>query len=139
MTMYPSANPTSGDRNIGRMTFAVMPCQNTSVVPEASAAPISPPMSACDEDDGRPKYQVIKFQVIAPSRPANTTPRPATSDGGATMPVPTVAATLPAMWKNGNEPTRFPTAAMSSAKRGVSARVDTLVAIAFAASWNPLV
>jgi hypothetical protein len=30
-------------------------------------------------------------------------------------------------------------AAMMSATRGVSARVDTEVAMAFAASWNPLV
>ncbi len=31
------------------------------------------------------------------------------------------------------------TAAMPSATRGVSARVETAVAIAFAASWKPLV
>jgi hypothetical protein len=36
-------------------------------------------------------------------------------------------------------PTRFITAASSSAARGVSARVDTDVAMAFAASWKPLV
>ena len=36
-------------------------------------------------------------------------------------------------------PTRFITAAMPSATRGVSARVETEVAMAFAASWKPLV
>ena len=36
-------------------------------------------------------------------------------------------------------PTKFITAAMMSAMRGVRARVETDVAIAFAASWNPLV
>lgn len=38
-----------------------------------------------------------------------------------------------------NAPARFITAAMASAARGVSARVDTDVAIAFAESWKPLV
>jgi phosphate/sulfate permease len=38
-----------------------------------------------------------------------------------------------------NAPMKFMTAAIPSATRGVSARVDTEVAIAFAASWNPLV
>ena len=36
-------------------------------------------------------------------------------------------------------PTKFITAARTSAMRGVSARVETEVAMAFAASWNPLV
>jgi hypothetical protein len=36
-------------------------------------------------------------------------------------------------------PTKFITAARISATRGVSARVDTEVAIALAASWKPLV
>ena len=36
-------------------------------------------------------------------------------------------------------PTKFMTAAMASATRGVRARVETEVAMAFAASWNPLV
>ena len=51
------------------------------------------------------------------------------------MPAPTVAATL----VETSAPTTFMTAASSSAARGVRARVDTLVAIAFAASWKPLV
>ena len=36
-------------------------------------------------------------------------------------------------------PTKFITAASVSAMRGVSARVETDVAIALAASWNPFV
>src|SRR5215218_7860019 len=38
----------------------------------ASVAPTTPPISACDELDGRPKYQVIRFQAIAPISPAKT-------------------------------------------------------------------
>ena len=36
-------------------------------------------------------------------------------------------------------PTKFMTAAIASATRGVSAPVDTEVAMALAASWKPLV
>ena len=50
---------------------------------EASAAPTRPPISACEDDDGRPKYQVVRFQVIAPTRPANTTTSPCVSDSAA--------------------------------------------------------
>src|SRR4051794_15308023 len=83
----------------------------------ASAAPTSPPMSACDDDDGSPKYQVIRFQAIAPTRAANTTCSPPDPVGGSMMPLPTVAATLVEM----SAPTRFITAASPSAMRGVSA------------------
>jgi hypothetical protein len=51
------------------------------------------------------------------------------------MPLPTVLATLPPKCA----PTKLPMAAMPSATLGVRARVDTLVAMAFAASWKPLV
>ncbi len=51
------------------------------------------------------------------------------------LPLPTVWATpVPK-----SAPHRFMTAATSSAARGFSARVDTDVATAFAASWNPFV
>ena len=51
------------------------------------------------------------------------------------MPLPTVVATSVPR----KAPTRFITAAISRAVRGARARVETEVAIALAASWNPLV
>ena len=51
------------------------------------------------------------------------------------IPLPTVDATAVPR----NAPTRFMIAAMISAARGDSARVDTDVAMALAASWKPLV
>jgi len=33
-------------------------------------APTRPPNSACDDEDGMPKYQVIRFHVMAPISPA---------------------------------------------------------------------
>ncbi len=55
--------------------------------------------------------------------------------GVSMIPLDTVFATpLPR-----NAPARFITAAIASAARGVSARVETEVAMAFAESWKPLV
>ena len=51
------------------------------------------------------------------------------------IPSPTVFATAVVT----NAPARFATDAMSTATRGVSARVETDVAIAFAVSWKPFV
>ncbi len=102
--------------------------------PAARAEPTRPPISACEDDDGSPKYQVIRFQVIAPTRPAITITRPWLPLPGS-MTSLTVFATF---WPR-KAPTKFITAAMLSATRGVSARVETEVAIALAASWKPLV
>ena len=51
------------------------------------------------------------------------------------MPLPTVPATL----LETSAPNRLKPAAMMTAVRGESARVDTEVAIALALSWKPLV
>ena len=39
----------------------------------ATAAPTRPPISACDDEDGMPYYQVITFQAMAPTSAPNTT------------------------------------------------------------------
>ena len=45
----------------------MMPGASSGAMPAfETAAPIMPPMSACDELDGIPKYQVMRFQDIAP-------------------------------------------------------------------------
>ena len=71
----------------------------------ANAAPTSPPISACDEDDGRPKYHVARFHAIAPMRPAKTTV--IVTALLSTMSWPTVAATL----SDRNAPTKLKIAA----------------------------
>ena len=69
---------------------------------------------------------------MAPARPANTTP--VVNTVGTTMSLAIVAATfVPRMMA-----TRCHSAAHRTAVRGESTRVDTTVAISFAASWNPL-
>ena len=52
-----------------------------------------------------------------------------------TIPLATVAATS----SETKAPTKLSTAAISTAARGDSARVETVVAIEFAVSWKPLV
>ncbi len=51
-----------------------IPSPNTALVPTAAiVAPTTPPISACELDEGKPKYQVTRFQAIAPIRPAKIT------------------------------------------------------------------
>src|SRR6187455_3251002 len=92
-----------------------------------------PPISACEDDDGNPSHQVVRFQAIAPTRPANTVS--SVTEAADTIPVAIVAATA----SDRNAPTKFRLAAISTAIRGDIARVETDVAIEFAVSWNPLV
>ena len=99
----------------------------------ARTAPIRPPISAWDELEGMPKYQVMRFQETAPISAASTTSWDTTPVS--TMPLPSVAATSVEM----SAPTTFATAAIPRATPGRRARVEMDVAMAFAESWNPLV
>ena len=99
----------------------------------ATAAPASPPIRACEELDGIPPNQVIRFQVIAPTRAARITR--ASTLSGRTMPLPIVWATLT---PNPNAATKLKNAAQTTACVGLRTRVETTVAIELAASWNPL-
>src|SRR4030095_16548322 len=94
----------------------------------AMVAPTTPPISAWDELDGIPQYQVMRFQVIPPHSPANTTVR--FTSLVCTRPLAMVAATL----RDNNATTRLSTADSAPAARGRSARVATDVAIALAVS-----
>src|SRR2546422_8830009 len=115
-------------------TLCASPCQSTPCSPDAaSAAPTRPPISACDELEGRPNHQVSRFQAIAPSNAASTVFVLIRSD--ATMSLPTVLATAVVT----NAPARLATEATRTASRGVRALVETEVATAFAVSWKPFV
>src|SRR5216117_3580587 len=59
--------PTSGETTMNdSVCVHLVPHVIAAKPPRATAAPAYPPISACDELDGMPKYQVIKFHVIAP-------------------------------------------------------------------------
>ena len=117
--------PTIGEAIIGMTIFSRTLVQWT-VDEAAIAAPPSPPISACDDDDGRPYHQVSRFQPMAPTRAAAQIARPVEPLGASMTPEPIVLATLVPK----NAPNRFATAAIARATRGVRARVETDVAIA---------
>src|SRR5207248_298688 len=108
-------------------TLCARPLHCTPFVHDcAVAAPTSPPISACDELDGSPSHQVSRFQTIAPINAASTV-RVSVSPT-LTIPCPTVLATAVVT----NAPAMLAAAAIATASRGDSARVDTDVATAFA-------
>ena len=98
-------------------------------------APISPPKSAWEEEDGRPKSQVARFHRIAPARPAKTIAGAASMSASLNMPWEIVLATS----VESVAPMTFSTAATKTARLGVKAPVATEVAMALEESWNPLV
>ena len=75
----------SGETSAGRMTLPTTPSSllpvPTQCTPEnpraAIAAPMRPPKSACDEDDGSPRSQVSRFHTMPPTRPHSTMSRSA--------------------------------------------------------------
>src|SRR2546423_2586904 len=110
----------------------------TPLSPPAAAmpAPHRPPMRAWVELLGSPRYQVSRFQEIAPSSAAITT----TSPGLIASVLAIVFETL--AWKNATvmtAPIRLNTAARPTAARGERARVEMDVAMAVAVSWKPIV
>src|SRR3954466_14517451 len=132
--MPATANASTGAISAGTTTFPSSPLPSIADEPSATnAAPTTPPISACDELDGSPKYQVARFHMIAPIRPANTIV--GVMKSASTIPFATVAATASEM----NAPTKLRIAANVTATRGGSARVEIAVATTFAVSWKPLV
>src|SRR4029453_5204693 len=136
MNNAPNTKPATGDAIIGRTTFGHTPSFHliTDHFPlaAATAAPHSPPISAWLELDGNPNHHVAMFQTNAATTAESTVAIVTTSVS--TNPLPIVEATAPP----NNAPVRLKNAAIAIAWRGVSTRVDTTVAIAFAASWKPL-
>src|SRR2546423_14813377 len=69
-----TANARTGATIAGMITLPTTPSPSTASAPlAAKAAPTTPPIKAWDELDGRPKYQVTRFQAIAPISPPKTT------------------------------------------------------------------
>src|SRR5215208_1450664 len=125
---------STGAISPGMITLSTIPVPLIAEDPAAAKVePTTPPINACEDDDGRPKYQVSRFQKIAPISPAKTTSRVMSS--GLTMPLAIVAATC----SDRNAPTKLRIAAIVTATRGAMARVEIDVATALAVSWNPLV
>jgi hypothetical protein len=91
-------------------------------------------MRAWEELEGRPKYQVIMFQTIAPPIPARITV--VVTVLISIIPLPMVLATVV---PNMRKATKLKKAAQMTAFRGDKTLVETMVEIEFAASCIPLV
>ena len=118
----------------GMRTVETRPFQITPWPPTAAImAPTMPPISACDELDGMPSSQVSRFQVMPPTRPANTSSR--VTSPASTSPLAMVAATA----VERKAPTRFSDALSATATFGLRAPLAIEVAIAFPVSWKPFV
>src|SRR3954454_9659947 len=116
------------------MTLPSRPSQLIASVPcAASIDPTTPPMSACEELEGRPAHQVTRFHTIAPTSPAKTTV--SVISPASTMPLAIVAAT----WSDRKAPTKFRIDAPPTAILGGRARVEIDVETTLAVSWKPLV
>src|SRR4030095_16144013 len=101
----------------------------------ATAPPHRPPMSAWLELDGRPKYQVMRFQMMPPRSAQMSTSLVMEKTFESSRPDEMVLATaVPYI-----APTRLVTAARTIASRGVSTLVETTVAMEFAVSLQPLI
>src|SRR5579884_116538 len=101
----------------------------------ATPAPTRPPTKACVELLGSPRYQVARFQAMAPSSPAMTLSRV----GWWSRVAMVLDTALPKKTTVTRAPTRLSTADSSTAWRGERARVEMEVAMALAVSWKPLV
>src|ERR1700694_5888504 len=89
-------------------------------------------MSACEELVGSPRIKVIMFHPIAPKSPASRTLWSTISM--CTRPLPIVFATAV---PNTKAAMKFQNAAQTTARKGVRTRVETTVAMEFAASCQP--
>ena len=97
-----TANALTGAIRAGTTTLSSTPLPLTPPPPTAaSMAPITPPIRACDELDGRPYIHVIRFQAMAPSSPAKAIV--SVTCPASMIPVAIVAATL----SDTNAPTKF--------------------------------
>src|SRR5690606_39061614 len=98
-------------------------------------APAKAPIKACEEDDGIPYHQVIRFQAIAPISALITIGIPCSRVAGSATPPPIIFATP----VKATAPTKLITAANATATLGFNARVEIDVALALAVSSNPLI
>src|SRR5262245_25054326 len=91
MNAKPSSIPITGDKTM-KINVLVHPEGMRTPNPAfATALPAYPPINACEELVGKPRYQVMMFQAIAPNSPAKMTVR--STELMSIIPDPTVLAT----------------------------------------------
>ena len=130
------AKPRHGATSDGMSDLVPDPVPVDDVEPVAAIAePAIPPISAWLELDGSPRNQVIRFQRDRADE-ARRGRRSSVIASGSTIPFAIVAATCERDERAGEVEDRRD---RRPRRAGVSARVETLVAIEFAVSWKPFV
>ena len=99
----------------------------------STATPTRPPIRACDELDGRPRYQVIRSQTVAPIKAAKM--RFGSTTDELIIPLPIVVATAKPKIKKAM---KLKKADIATAATGGSTLVAMTVETALEASWKPL-
>ena len=128
----PSINPRTGEIKINDTVFK-MPEEIREDGPAlTNAAPIKPPIRACEELVGRARYHVIMFHKHAPNKAAKMIVASITLMS--IIPFPIVLATVVPKTRKA---TKLKNAAQITAKRGDRTLVATTVATELAASWKP--
>ena len=137
-TIIPISGANTMNEAIFMITSAFIDSKPLVVYPLAIivliiAAPANPPIKVCDDDDGIPSHQVAKFQIMAATIPEKMT--------GSVMycsitALETVLAipNSPITYFAIKKATKLKNAAQSTALKGVSTFVDTIVAMELAAS-----
>jgi hypothetical protein len=128
----PRISPTVGETKIKRIVFTIPFITSDPEPAFTSAAPTSPPIRAWEELVGRPIYQVMISQRHAPISVAKMIV--GSMIPTSTIPFPIVLATCS---PRNRKATKLKKAAQITAYLGESTRVETMVAIEFAESWNP--
>ena len=143
ITTMPSRKPAIGEAIIGTNTVhnrPLFPAQlpmvsdqisvSQSLCAAARPAPHRPPIKACDEDDGRPFHQVIRFQMMPPSNAHKITCGVTSTTLVLSSPEAMVSATAVPV----SAPIRFMPAASITAQPGDNTLVATIVAMELAVS-----
>src|SRR3954454_6904747 len=82
-----SKNPTSGESTIASKVLD-NPLHTAAEIPAlAIPAPTSPPINACELEEGMPSPQVIRFQTIAPTSAAKIAALFSTLGGACAVPM----------------------------------------------------
>lgn len=124
--------PITGEKSKVNKTF-IKPGNNIASHPAPTrTAPIKPPIKACEELLGNPRYQVSKFQMIALSKAVSITNRLIADESTTSFPMVSATAT-PKI----NGPKKFATAVIPRAVRGENALLAIIVATILLESWIP--
>jgi hypothetical protein len=137
MKRKPQASPINGDSIMKAATSSTVDHFTADSPAAEIPAPVIPPIRAWEEDVGRPQYQVIRFQLIAPMREQSTIMGIISACTKSSLII--LLMVLATATPKPKAAMKLKKAANATAFLGERTLVETTVDIAFAESWNPFV